>query len=235
MESDLSTMCEIFGVKRKTSISPQLFASLLSVIGAARRERILRFRKREDAERALIADVLIRAIICRKLHLTNQHIVFDSNRHGKPFLQHHSDFHFNLSHAGEWVVCAVGSKPVGIDVEYIRPVSLTLAKRFFSDEEYRAIMEKEVSSRLPFFFELWTLKESYIKALGRGLSLSLASFTISTGETGIGCTTGLNAGKWFFKQYDAGPGYKCAVCSASDEIADHIVVEDVEKLADLLF
>jgi 4'-phosphopantetheinyl transferase len=228
-------MCEIFGVKIETPVNRQLYANLLSVIGAAHRERILRFKKREDAERTLIAEVLIRAIICRKLHLPNKHIVFDMNSYGKPFLQHHNDFHFNLSHAGEWVVCAVGNKPVGIDVEYIRPVSLTLAKRFFSDEEYQAIMEKEVSRQLPFFFELWTLKESYIKALGRGLSLSLASFTISIGETGIDCTTGLNAEKWFFRQYDAGPGYKCAVCSASDEIADHMVVEDVEKLADLLF
>jgi 4'-phosphopantetheinyl transferase len=227
-------MCEVFGFKRVTSMSEQLFTNLLSVAGAGRREKILRYKKREDAERALIAEVLIRAIICRKLHLPNKMITFYNNKYGKPFLRQNNNFHFNLSHAGEWVVCAVGSEPVGIDVEFIRPVSLTIAERFFSPEEYIALMKKKVSQQLHFFYELWTLKESYIKALGRGMSHPLRSFTMIIMETGIKCKTETENGRWFFRQYEVDPNYKLAVCSTCEMFPDRVVVEDIDSLAEVL-
>ncbi|MBN1698554.1 MAG: 4'-phosphopantetheinyl transferase superfamily protein [Spirochaetales bacterium] len=227
-------MCELYGVRREKPVKPDLYEYMLSGISTRRRERILRFRRKEDAERALIAEILIRAVICRKFNVVNDSIDFETNTYGKPFLRGCGNFHFNLSHAGEWVVCIVGCGPVGVDVERIHPVSLTIAKRFFSPEEYLAILEKDPVRQLSYFFELWTLKESYIKAIGKGMACSLSSFTIGIMKDGIRLTSDTGSGPWFFRQYDIGPGYKCAACGTRDAFPERIVIEDLEGLAGTL-
>ena len=85
-------------------------------------------------------------------------------------------------------------EPVGIDVERVRPADLALAKRFFAAEEYAALRavsdERDMGGRLDReFIRLWTRKESYIKAVGEGMHLPLADFsvlaeTVSYGQFG---------------------------------------------------
>ena len=69
------------------------------------------------------------------------------------------------------VVCAVDDKPIGIDIEQIRPIDLKLAKRFCTKQELTYLFDgadnKEILTR---FFKLWTAKEAYSKCLGKGLA-----------------------------------------------------------------
>ena len=62
----------------------------------------------------------------------------------------------------------LSDKPVGIDVEKIKDINIKIADRFFSKEESGRFIQKEESERLKYFFDLWTLKESYIKAETEG-------------------------------------------------------------------
>ncbi len=194
-----------------------------------KKERLKRFYKKEDSIRCLVSDILARYEICRSLRLKNNEIIFFNNENGKPLLKNNPGYHFNLSHSGDWVVCAVNERPIGIDVEKIHPIDLDIAKRFFSCTEYNDLMSKNDSMRLDFFYDLWTLKESYIKAIGKGLFVSLNSFyikVINKNEIKIFDEKG-NCLSFFLKQYDIDADYKLAVCSMDDVFPKGIIIKNM--------
>jgi 4'-phosphopantetheinyl transferase len=91
---------------------------------------------------------------------------------GKPFLPD-SDIFFNMSHSEECIVIAVRrGKPVGVDVEFIRPVAdmNAIVEENFSPQERSLVNSREM------FFKYWTRKEAFTKAVGRGLSIPPTSF-----------------------------------------------------------
>lgn len=93
---------------------------------------------------------------------------------GKPYLKHFPGVQFNLSHSGPYGVCALSDTPVGVDVELIRPLVRDVAKRFFTETEQAWLSRRPPEE----FFRLWTRKESFTKALGKGLTLPLDSFSV---------------------------------------------------------
>jgi len=97
---------------------------------------------------------------------------------GKPHIGNLKNVHYNISHSGHYVVCAVAPNEIGIDVERVRKVNLRIAERFFSAPEIQDLMAREEDDRMHYFITLWTIKESYLKAIGRGLTQHLNSFTI---------------------------------------------------------
>ena len=104
------------------------------------------------------------------------------NEYGKGFFPSVSDvFQYNISHSGNYAVCAVnyGPEQIGCDIEKIRKVNLDVAKRFFTSNEYDTVMSCLSEERqTEMFFRVWTLKESFIKAMGTGLSTPMNSFEI---------------------------------------------------------
>lgn len=223
-------MIDIFALRLPSYLQKETFDRLLKCVDSEKQDKVKRFIRYEDAQRALYADLLIRRIICEKLEIENHNIIFDKNSYGKPFLKNYQDFHFNLSHSKDWIVCAVGSNPVGIDVEVVKPMEMDIARRFFSAEEYAGIVSKDERERVSHFFELWTLKESYIKAWGKGLSIPLDSFTMRINGHTIEIETENEFNNCFFRQYHIDPGYKMAVCSVKDDFPDEVVIVKSEEL-----
>ena len=139
--------------------------------------------------------------------LDKDRIIIEKNQLGKPMLVS-GEAYFNISHSFERVVCAVGNVPVGVDIEKIRPFSRGVVSRFFSEGEACYINEaesEETSQRR--FYELWTLKESYVKMTGEGVKdLRKVSFVINNGviSSSVDCD--------FILSYEA-DGYVIAVCS----------------------
>ena len=154
------------------------FDRLIGYVSKDKKDRILRFRRFKDAQRSLLGEILARYAICKGLGVRNTELVFGLNEYGKPVLIKPDGIHFNISHSGEWVACAVADSPVGIDIEMIKPVDYKIAERFFSEKESFFLINQSEETRLKYFYMLWTLKESYIKAEGRGLSIPLNSFTV---------------------------------------------------------
>jgi 4'-phosphopantetheinyl transferase len=159
-------------------LSQNEVSKLVSYVDFDRRERIKQFQFYESAQKCLLGDILARISICKKLNARNDSLVFGANYYGKPILLEPPGIHFNISHSGNWVVCAVANSPLGIDVENIRPVDLEVAKRFFTEEEYHFISSQEDIDKLRCFYTLWTLKESYVKYVGKGLSIAFDSFSV---------------------------------------------------------
>lgn len=98
---------------------------------------------------------------------------------GKPFLRE-LPLAFSLSHSGPYVACAVADHEIGVDIQRRSTAKKSLLRRCISERE-RAYIEAS-SDPAAAFTELWSLKESYVKALGVGLSLSFSSFSIELSE-----------------------------------------------------
>lgn len=121
--------------------------------------------------------------------------------HGKPMLPEELGLYFNLSHSGDYVLCAVSDRETGADIQRHEKYGDRLAERFFHPEELAYLREAE--DRKQCFYDLWCLKESCIKCTGRGLSTGLENFSVVPffyGEEimldGI-CCAGVNAPLYF--------------------------------------
>lgn len=90
----------------------------------------------------------------------------------------HPQLYFNLAHSEKWVIYITNLKEVGIDIERVRGIDLKIAERFFSNEEYMLINSKTGYNQLLCFYEYWTIKEAFVKAIGKGLVVTLDSFHI---------------------------------------------------------
>jgi len=226
-------MVDIYGIKIHKGINEIAFNNLLTLVAPEKKDRIKKFKFFNDAQRCLLGDSLARYVICNKLGIKNSQLKFSNNKYGKPVLLEPQGLNFNISHSGNWVVFAIDNKPVGIDVETIKPINFDIAKRFFTEVEYNDLMAKDDNERLRYFYTLWTLKESYIKSVGKGLSISLNSFAIHIEYDNIWINTNKKFSSCFFKLYEIDKDHIVAVCSQNKECIPKIKIVNLYQLLDL--
>lgn len=207
-----------------------IFERLLRYVSAEKREKINRYLHIDDRRRCLIGDVLIRSWVQANMGLANGKLVFTLNPYGKPLLAS-IDLSFNISHSGCWVAAIFHRDPVGVDIERIAPIAYDIARTCFSVEEYESLCKRKDDEKLTCFYDLWTIKESYIKAVGRGMSLSLQSFTVTIDNEGAIAVKGAEADRaWQFRQYAIGGGYKLTACAQSQAFPDEVQIVSIEEL-----
>ncbi|MEH6970996.1 4'-phosphopantetheinyl transferase family protein [Bacillus sp. JJ675] len=222
---------KIYAVSMNELPNSGQFERMMAMVSEEKQDKVKRYRYPEDANRTLIGEVLIRKIISETFGLANEQIAFTSGRYGKPSALGLPNFHFNISHSGKWILCAAGSSPVGVDVEKIKPVNYDIAERFFSSEEYRDLMEKSEPERLSYFYHLWTMKESFVKRAGKGLSLPLDSFSVKLAEDGrVSLKVPSGHPPCYMKTYELDPDYKMAVCSAEPDFPGKIEIKGYDEL-----
>lgn len=98
---------------------------------------------------------------------------------GKPYLRLHPELFFNISHSGEWITCAMGNVPVGIDIQYHRKIKLEqTAKKICNPEEWELFQQADTErEKMDFLFQIWTKKESYLKYTGEGIRRELCELS----------------------------------------------------------
>lgn len=165
-------------VQIKENLLNDEFRILLSLVSQEKKNKIIKYHQYIDSQRSLLGDILARYSICEDFNLNNADLSFNTNPYGKPAISSRGKIGHNISHAGRYIVCAVSDTPVGIDVEEIKPIDLRIAERFYSNDEYEYLTSAPTESTYDNFFQLWTMKESYIKMIGRGLSIPLNSFSV---------------------------------------------------------
>ena len=153
-------------------------------LSAAEREREARFHFEADAHRYAIARGLLRELLARYVGEAPGRIELEETDHGRPYRLggNHPDLDFNLSHSKDLVVYAFArSVRVGIDVEWIHPLDDMddLVAINFSARERETWSALPPSLRERGFFECWTRKEAFVKAIGEGLSHPLDAFDVS--------------------------------------------------------
>lgn len=222
-------MLDTYIIKINRTLENNDFIRLLSYVSEEKKKRISQFHLFEDAQRSLLGDVLARFAICKKLSVKNRDLVFGANEYGKPILNNPNRIHFNISHSGNWVVCAVDDNTVGIDVEVIKPIDFEIAERFFSKDEYITFKNQPDEMKLMYFYMIWTLKESYIKMEGKGLSIPLNSFTIRMENDDISVSVSNETQGFYFYQSFLGCNAVYAVCTI-ERNPNEIILLDVENL-----
>lgn len=154
---------------------------LLSYVSGYRRNRIIRYKNEQDQKRSMLAELLLQKVAMTKMGLKNA--VIRRNRYGKPYINNVENFHFNLSHSGHYVAIAVSERRIGIDIEKKETVDYRIAERFFCKKEAQTIFScSSEQERADAFYRIWTLKESYVKAIGKGLSIPFSSFEFDIGD-----------------------------------------------------
>ena len=220
---------EIFGVNIGGIKSEHSLNELIKLISDEKRNKIKLFRKKEDFLRSLTAELLIRVILVKKGLFQNKDIQFEFNNYGKPSLKN-SSIKFNISHSGDWVVCAVSNGLVGIDIEEIRPHNVRTFKESLSVSEFNTLLNLSENDRITLFYNLWTLKESFIKAIGEVPSIPLKSISFELNENEIIFINGYNNDKFNFKQYEIDPKYKLSVCNENTLYPKEICIWSFHKL-----
>jgi len=158
---------------------PQNLNSLLS---NERKVKVDRLRSAQNKKASVIAYLLLR-IALFDLYEIDEPIEFDITEKGKPSLKDYPSIFFNLSHSKNIVACVVSGAEVGVDVQKISPVMDKVAKRVLTDEEY-ALFNSSCEPN-DYFCEIWTIKESFLKMSGHGLTKELREISASSIENKI--------------------------------------------------
>ena len=205
----------------------------LSLLSDEELARYRRFGAPEAARTFAAARMLVRSLLSAYGNLTPNEWCFLNNEWGKPSIANPEapdGFTFNLSHKTGFITCLVGcGRELGVDVEDLEAHHRdlgNLASRFFSPIEAAELEMLPSGRQRERFFELWTLKESYIKARGRGLSLGLSKFTFTVEGTSAKVRFAAefddNPARWDFRLFRPDPRWLIAT---SIERCGHAPVE----------
>jgi 4'-phosphopantetheinyl transferase len=168
-------------------------AELARLLSDAERQRAARFHAVEHANRFVVAHARLRQQLAALLTVAPQEITLATGPHGKPAIAGEparAGLEFNLSHSGSMGLIGWSwRRAIGVDIERWRSTSdeAALVRRFFSSSEITAYEQMPLDRRTQAFFNCWTRKEAYVKAVGRGLGLPLHSFDVSLGDASGAC------------------------------------------------
>jgi 4'-phosphopantetheinyl transferase len=175
-----------------------------------------------DRTRFIVGRGVLRTILGLYLGAEPSRLEFCYGHHGKPHLAERfgaGELRFNLAHSHELALYAFArGREIGVDLEYIRhmPDAEQIAANFFSAREYAMLRALPTSRKEQAFFNCWTRKEAYTKAIGRGLAQSLDQFDVSLvpGEpAGLLNVEGApeEASRWSSETLTPAPGYVAAL------------------------
>jgi 4'-phosphopantetheinyl transferase len=187
------------------------------------RARWKRFRRDEWRHEFLVTRALVRTVLSQYTGVPPDRWRFTVNRHGRPEISEPHGIpplRFNLSHTQGLIACLVAlEREVGVDVEHTGRGGrlLAIAERYFAPAEREALRELPEAERRERFFEYWTLKESFIKAVGVGVSFGLSRFAFELDPIRIAFAEGVadDPGSWQFTLRRLG--------------ADHVVATSIRR------
>lgn len=152
-------------------------------------------------------------------------ILLERDSRGKPYLVGAPEIHVNLSHSGRYAACAIGKKPVGVDIECHRMRNRKeLIIKKFHPKEQELYWTADEGQRGLLLHELWVLKESFMKAEGSGLRIPLDSFYMEgiLGKTGKIMQSQDNKCYYYRLYHIRDKGFSLGVCSQEAEFSEEI-------------
>ena len=206
----------------RLDMRPEAVPALAQWLSAEERRRADRYDFDRDRRRFIIARARLRQLLALRLMIRPEAVELVYGAHGKPALAQRSnqtDWRFSVSHCDEMAVYAFSrGREVGIDIEAIREVrdADTIVSQFFSRSEQAAYLALAPAEKMLGFFNCWTRKEAFVKALGHGLSHPLDCFDVSlapdkpAGILRVKNTPGGDAA-WSLDSFTPAPGFVAAV------------------------
>lgn len=185
-------------------LNEENYANAYRLVSKDRQERADRKKFMQNKAEEVAAELLLIEGL-RQIGREPEEISYTFGKNGKPYLKGMPDVYFNYSHAGGFVLCAIADCEVGCDIEKIDVCKEDISKRFFHPLEIKAIEEADDKQKA--FTEIWTAKESYLKAIGTGLQTQLNSFSCVFLK---GDTARVNG--WMVKRMQAMEGVAVSIC-----------------------
>jgi 4'-phosphopantetheinyl transferase len=164
----------------------------------------------------------LRQLLAYYLETSPSSVQLIRNEHGKPRLagtQPNQGLVFNLSHSGEWALFALGwDMALGIDLELKRKLTNMegMVKRCFASTEQNYWHSLPEDRQLSAFFDLWTAKEAFVKAVGRGIGFGLNRCVVRLDNSYRYCSVPESCGKpeqWSLWKVDVGESFSAALCA----------------------
>jgi 4'-phosphopantetheinyl transferase len=205
-------------------VSQNVIADLVPILSDVETARLQRMLCEEAVRRFVVSHGALRKILGLYVDERPERIRFVTDARGKPHLASPANaptVYFSLSHSSEFALCAVTKgRDVGVDVEQVRPISAwrEIVARYFSRQEREALHAVSPDQTLEAFFQGWTRKEAYSKALGQGVSRHWTQFSVSLMPgavvelPGAGTKVG-NDGRFTLCPLEPGAGYVAAVAA----------------------
>ena len=163
------------------------------------RDQHFRYRRWQDRRANLFSKILLIKGLQRFGYDYQSLEQLEYNEYGRPNLP--GDVDFNISHSGEYVLCGIGKGiQIGLDIEEIKPVDFSDFENLMTRDQWNMIYASEDPQKS--FFRFWAIKESIIKADGRGLAMPLNDIII-TDEVAF------YERKWYLNELTIDQGY-CA-------------------------
>ena len=187
-----------------------IFETRIKELPESRAKKARSYRLAKDRALSLGAGLLLNQAL-RESGINPVTVEFDTSECKKPRLIEHPDFHFNIAHSEAFAILGVGDTPLGVDIEKISPVPLDIARQYFFKSEYAYLMALPEAQRTLGFYRLWTLKESFMKAVGLGFQLPLNHFEITL-TVPIQIKQQVDRHDYTFTEYQALPDYCISSC-----------------------
>ncbi len=196
--------------------------ALLQILCEDERRKAAQFSFQEVREPFIVGRAVLRGILGRYLQVDPERVRFSYGPHGKPAIAPEcggEGISFNMSDSCGLAIYAVArGRQVGIDLERMRsdvPCE-RMAKRFFAEAELKALMALPADQRQEGFFNCWTRKEAYLKAIGKGLSVPLKNVTVSLAPSEPAVILAIqddsgHAGPWSLVALHPDPAYSAAL------------------------
>ncbi|TYC51168.1 4'-phosphopantetheinyl transferase superfamily protein [Rhodobacterales bacterium] len=193
--------------------------SLEALLSAEERTRAERFHFERDRKVYIAAHAACRGLLTYCLAEPADSWRFSVEDHGKPELicpEGGPRFRVNISHTRDFAAAALTQDhDIGIDVEWLQRSAETegLARRMFAESECRQVVEASDAEKLDIFLGFWTLKEAYVKAIGKGLSQPLDAFSFDLNAASISFrdSSADDPDCWFFERCRPGPEHLMAL------------------------
>ena len=204
----------------RLDVSDAEAAACLALLSPAERARADRYRLERDRRRFLVRRAKLRMLLAEALACRPEAVPIEADPHGKPFVEGHPGLAFNLSHARDAALVAIGRDvALGCDLEWRDPelACARVAERLFAPRERAALAQLPPGRWVEGFYNCWTRKEAYVKALGLGLSYPLVAFSVSVGPGARPALNGADAG-WSLWSFEPLAGYQAALASGPDPV-----------------
>lgn len=188
----------------------QKIDSCKDILSQDEQEKTNKFASKLLKKSFIISRAFLRIILSKYLKTIPQEIYFTYNNKGKPQLDTEAllSIKFNLSHKNNYVIYGFSYHNIGIDLEKIDDKIKVekIAQRFFCNDEFNYLKTLDSKVKIEYFLKLWTKKEAYLKAIGKGLSGGLDSicFLVNNHHQKIDFIINKNnnsSDNWYFKTW----------------------------------
>ena len=188
-------------------------------------ERANRFRFDKHRRQYVVGRGALRTLVAAYTGTRPERVQFRYGDRGKPYLADPAgDLELNLSNSDEMALVGfVRGVEIGVDIEFLKPMPdcEQISERFFSESERAVLRAQPADRKEEAFFNCWTRKEAYLKAVGTGLAVPLDSFdvTLAPGEPPRMLTLEGNAeraARWYFEHFRPAENYIGALAIEGD-------------------